>query len=280
MSDLATATANAAVKSGKPTVEDLVLARRNEISRVLGQTMDSDEFLQNAITVLRNNPQLMRASVPSLLGALYLSAQLKLRVGGLAPQVHLTPRTVGGELVVVPIIDYRGYLHLAHNTDRFSKIEAFTVHENDDWHMAASSERGQYFDHTPAEGDRGPIVGVVGLAKLRGADDSAWVYLTTPQVQADHRPKKWESTPWKTHEAAMYRKTAIRELSKWIPNSTEMAVAAADDEAVIRKVDGVEELQVEHDVPAALDTSIRDGSEPNPDDPEWQAHVARQEQAK
>jgi recombination protein RecT len=278
MSDLAVATASAAVKKGQPTVEDLVLARRSEISRVLGQTMDSDEFLQNAITVLRNNPQLMRASVPSLLGALYLSAQLKLRVGGLAPQVHLTPRTVQGELVVVPIIDYRGYLHLAHNTGRFSKIEAFTVHTNDEWHVAASSERGQYFDLTPADGDRGDIIGVVGLAKLQGADDSAWVYLTRTQVETEHRPKKWESTPWRTNEAAMFRKTAIRELSKWIPNSTEMAIAAADDEAVIRKLDGVDDLQVEHDVPAVLDTAIGDGSEPDDSDPEFQAHLAREAQ--
>lgn len=245
---LASEIAGKAVAQTKtPTVETILLSRESELARALGAGIDPAEFIQNAITTLRNNPQLMRATLPSLLGALYLSAQLKLRVGGLAPQVHLTPRTVNGELVVVPIIDYRGYLHLAHNTNRFSKIEAFTIHANDTFKKGANSERGKYFDHEEADGDRGDVTGVIGLAKLRGADDSAWVYLTRAEIEKDHRPRSWEKTPWKTNETAMFKKTAIRELSKWIPNSTEMAVAATDDQAVIRKIDGVEELQVSHD---------------------------------
>lgn len=256
MNDLSAAAV--AVKKA-PSVEDILRSKEAEIGRVLGAGVDPAEFVQNAVTTLRNNPQLMRATLPSLLGALYLAAQLKLRVGGLAPQVHLTPRTVGDELVVVPIIDYRGYLHLAHNTRAFSKIEAFTVHEKDKWETGASSERGQFFDHKKATGDRGPIIGVVGLAKFKGADDASWVYLERDEVERDHRPKNWERTPWKSNEPAMFRKTAIRELSKWIPSSTEMAVAAADDQAVIRKLDGVDELQVSHEdqpeleAPAPLD---------------------------
>lgn len=249
MSELATATAQKQVEKAKaPTVEDVLRARETEIARALGAGIDPAEFIQNAITTLRNNPQLLQADLPSLLGALYLAAQLKLRVGGLAPQVHLTPRTVKGKLVVVPIIDYRGYLHLAHNTNRFSKIEAIDLYEGDVFTPAANSERGRYFDITQAaKVNRGALVGVLGLAKLKGADDTIWVHLDREEIEADHRPRNWESTPWKTHETQMFRKTAIRELSKWIPNSTEMAVAAADDQAVIRKVDGIEELQVTHD---------------------------------
>jgi recombination protein RecT len=272
-SELTQATASAAVKKGTPTVEDILRSKEPEIARVLGNGLDPAEFVQNAITTLRNNPQLMRASLPSLLGALYLAAQLKLRVGGLAPQVHLTPRTVSGELVVVPILDYRGLLHLVHNTRMFSKVEAFTVHENDSWTKGANSERGRHFDMAEAEGDRGKIIGVVGLAKLRGADDTAWVYLTRSEVETDHRPKNnWQKTPWGTHEAAMFRKTAIRELFKWIPNSPEMFVAASDDQAVIRKIEGIEELQVSHD-----DGEPDSTPEPpaqrvlDPADPDWRA---------
>jgi recombination protein RecT len=246
--DLANKIATKQVAQAKqPTIEDVLRAREPEIARALGAGVDPAEFIQNAITVLRNNPQLLRCTLPSLMGALYLAAQLKLRVGGLAPQVHLTPRTVGGEFVVVPIVDYRGYLHLIGNTRLFSKVEAFTIHANDSWEKAANSERGQFFDHAEAVGERGEIIGVVGLAKLKGADDTAWVFLTTEEVERDHRPKSWESTPWKTHRTQQFKKTAIRELFKWVPNSTEMAIAAADDEAVIRKIEGVEELQVSHD---------------------------------
>ncbi len=249
MSELATATAQKQVERAKaPTVEDVLRARESEIARALGAGIDPAEFIQNAITTLRNNPQLLQADLPSLLGALYLSAQLKLRVGGLAPQVHLTPRTIKGKLMVVPIIDYRGYLHLAHNTGRFSKIEAIDLYEGDVFTPAANSERGRYFDIQQAsKANRGELVGVLGLAKLKGADDTIWVHLDRDEIENHHRPRNWESTPWKTHETQMFRKTAIRELSKWIPNSTEMAVAAADDQAIIRKVDGIDELQVSHD---------------------------------
>ena len=265
MSELATATAQKQVeKATAPTVEDVLRAREQEIGRALGAGIDPAEFIQNAVTTLRNNPTLMKADLPSLLGALYLSAQLKLRVGGLAPQVHLTPRTVKGKLVVVPIIDYRGYLHLAHNTNRFSKIEAIDLYEGDLFTWGSSSERGRYFDITAArKTDRGKLVGVIGLAKLKNADDSIWVHLDREEIERDHRPKSWESTPWKTHETAMFRKTAIRELSKWIPNSTEMAVAAADDQALIRKVDGIDELQVTHDDGEVITAEPLDESHPD-----------------
>lgn len=262
MSELATATAQRQVEKAKaPTVEDILRAREPEIARALGAGIDPAEFIQNAITTLRNNPQLLQADLPSLLGALYLSAQLKLRVGGLAPQVHLTPRTVKGKLVVVPIIDYRGYLHLAHNTRAFSKIEAIDLYEGDVLTIHSDSERGRHFSITHAtKASRGPLVGMIGLAKIIGASDSIWVHLDREEIEADHRPRNWEGTPWKTHEKQMFRKTAIRELSKWIPNSTEMAVAAADDQAVIRKVDGIEELQVSHEDEAPV--VERDPAEP------------------
>lgn len=267
MSELAVA---AAAAKKTPTIEDELRKREPEIARALGASIDPAEFMQNAITVLRTNPGLMRASLPSLLGGLYLAAQLKLRVGGLAPQVHLTPRTVGGEQVVVPIVDYRGYIALAHNTGRFSKIEAFTVHEHDEFDRYADGQIGQTFTHRPAKGDRGPIIGVIGLALIKGADAATWIYLDRDEVESDHRPKSWERTPWKTNERAMYRKTAMRELFKWIPSSTEMALAAAEDETVVRKIDGIPELVSSPAVEEVVDGEIVP-DDLDPADPRYQA---------
>lgn len=241
--------AAAAVKK-QPTVEDYLLRYEPEFARALGQSMDAAKFTQDALTAIKQNPQIGQAEPRSLFGALFLAAQLRLPVGGPLAQFHLTTRKVKGAITVVPIVGYNGYIQLAMNTGLYSKVSAFLIHDNDYFTTGASSERGEFYDFKRADGDRGALKGVIAYAKVKGFDESSWVYLDADTIRNHHRPDYWNSTPWATREGEMFRKTAVRVLQKYLPKSTEslaLSLAAQADQAVVRKVDGVPDLDIQHD---------------------------------
>lgn len=247
MTDLSVAAAT--VKKNK-TVEDYLTQYEPEFQRALGASMDAAKFTQDALTAIKQNPKIGQADPRSLFGALFLAAQLKLPVGGPLAQFHLTVRTVKGQATVVPIVGYGGYIQLAMNTGLYSKVSAFLIHENDYYVSAASSERGEFFDFRPADGPRGAVVGVLAYAKVKGHDETSWVHLDAETIRRVHRPQYWENTPWKDNEGEMFRKTAVRALQKYLPKSVEsigLAQAAQADQAIVRKVEGIPDLDIQHD---------------------------------
>lgn len=250
MSDLATITAKKQVDKGSRSIADHLKAYEPEFQRALGASMDAAKFAQDALTAIKANPKLAEADVRSLFGALFLAAQLKLPVGGPLAQFHLTLRTVKGQLTVVPIIGYNGYIQLAMNTGLYSRVAAFLVHENDSFTTGANSERGEFYDFTKANSDRGEIVGVVAYAKIKGFDESSWIFVDVDTIDKKHRPSNWKDTPWGSNRADQILKTGVRVLQKWIPKTSEavgLSLAAASDQAVVRKVEGEPELQVQHE---------------------------------
>lgn len=251
MTDLASKIATKQVeRSGAATIEDHLRRYEPEFQRALGQSMDAAKFAQDALTAIKGNPQLGQADARSLFGALFLAAQLKLPVGGPLAQFHLTPRKVKGNLVVVPIVGYGGYVQLVMNTGLYSKVSAFLVHANDYFTSGANSERGEFYDFKKSNDNRGEVIGVIAYAKVKGIDESAWVYVDAETMRAKHRPKYWDSTPWATEEGEMFKKTGIRVLQKYLPKSADaapLAQAAEADQAIVRKLDGVPELQVQQD---------------------------------
>lgn len=275
MNELATKIATKQVeRKSAPTIEDHLRRYEPEFQRALGQSMDAAKFAQDALTAIKQNPSLGQADAKSLFGALFLAAQLRLPVGGPLAQFHLTPRKVKGDLVVVPIIGYGGFVQLVMNTGLYSKVSAFLVHEHDYFTSGANSERGEFYDFKRAAGDRGPIIGVVAYAKVKGVDESSWVFIDADTMRDKHRPKFWESTPWKTDEGEMFKKTGIRVLQKYLPKSTDaapLAQAAQADQAIVRKLDGVPDLQVQQD--DEPETIVVTPKQLDPADPNYVAPV-------
>jgi recombination protein RecT len=263
----------AAAKAKKnPTIEDYLRQYEPEFQRALGQSLDAAKFAQDALTAIKQNPQIGQSDPRSLFGALFLAAQLRLPVGGPLAQFHLTTRKVKGQLTVVPIVGYQGYVQLVMNTGLYSKVNAFLVHENDYFKAAANSERGEFYDFDRAQGERGAVVGVIAYAKIRGYDETSWVYVEADVMRAKHRPQYWESTPWKTDEGEMFKKTGIRVLQKYLPKSTDaagIALAAQADQAVVRKFEGVPDLDIQSE--RTLDDDVVVVTE-QPTDPvdEWE----------
>lgn len=237
-----------------------LMSQRADFQNALGDALQAEKFLADALTAIEANPRLRSATPESLLGALYLAAQLGLPVGGPLQQFHLTLRSVYNydrkqkESVVVPIIGYPGLIKLGMNSGEYDTIGGIEVYANDEFDKPWSDHTGKHFKHRAADGDRGELIGVIGYATVRGSQRSEIEWIPAEVVRENHRPQQWEKTPWKTHEAQMFKKTGARVVSKYTAKSTaqeKFALAMFADSAIVRKIDGQEQLAIEHaDLPS------------------------------
>lgn len=244
MSDLS---ALAAQKKTQPTIKDLVQAQKAAIETQLAGAFNSGAFVRAAISEISKSPGLQTATPASVLGSIMLAAQLKLEIGPALGHFYLTPRKDKGTQVCVPIVGYQGLIELAYRSGRVGKIETFLVRDGDKFDYGANSERGRFFDWSPADyDDNRPWTGAVVTAQIIGGA-TVWAYMPREKILA-RRPNGWERGPWKTNEEEMARKTLVREIAPYLPKSTEFATAVQVTRQVEEEGGQVQSIAGVHDL--------------------------------
>ncbi len=257
MSNLSTATAQKAVERQKqPTIRDLIQAQQPAIEAQLAGTVNSGAFVRAAISEISRSEKLQMATPASMLGAVMLAAQLKLEIGPALGHFWLTPRQESykdengqwqKKWVCLPIVGYQGLIELAYRSGRVGKIETLLVREGDFFEYGANSERGRYFDWRPASRDGSrPWTDVIVTAQILGGG-VVWETMAKDAILA-RRPQGWEKGPWKSHEPEMARKTLVREVSPYLPKSTEFGLAVQVTREVEEQGKHVESLAGVHDL--------------------------------
>jgi recombination protein RecT len=249
-----------------PTMKDLIEQQMPAIERQLGGAMNSDAFVRAVLSEVTKQPKLMSADPKTLLGGVMLAAQLRLEIGSGLGEFYLTPRKDQGRDICLPIIGFQGMVKLALRSEFVTSVQAFLVREGDEFTYGANSDRGMFYDWTPRDFEESrPWIGVVATANMR-TGGTTWVYLTHDQVMG-RRPSYWASTPWKTHEDEMAKKTAVRALAKYLPKSTDLGRALEADEQKVQQVKGLDEVQItrlDDDMIVVPEQATRDG-QPKPE---------------
>jgi recombination protein RecT len=262
MSNLSTAAATKAVAQQKsPTIRDLVQAQQPAIEAQLAGAINSGAFVRAAISEISKSESLQKATPASVLGSVMLAAQLHLEIGPALGQFYLTPRQESFKddnnqwqkrWTCLPIVGYQGLIELAYRSGRVLKIETFVVRKGDLFEYGANSERGRYFDWKPADFDQNrEWTDIVVTAQIAGG---GVVWETLPKEKIlERRPQGWEKGPWKSNEVEMARKTLVREVSPYLPKSTEFGLAVQvtrqveEQGAKVESIAGVHELVVTRD---------------------------------
>lgn len=253
MTDLATKIATKQVEqAAQPTMRDLVQKQQPAIEAQLAGALNSGAFVRAAISEISKSPDLQQATPASVLGSIMLAAQLKLEIGPALGHFYLTPRKEKGVQICLPIIGYQGLIELAYRSGRVLKIETFVVREGDLFEYGANSERGRYFDWKPADFDQTrEWTDIVVTAQIAGG---GVVWETLPKEKVlERRPSYWASTPWKTNEEEMARKTLVREVAPYLPKSTEFGLAVQVTRQVEEQGAKVESIAGVHDLVVTSD---------------------------
>lgn len=240
-----TSAALKAVATGRPLAEMkpkeqiayLLETKKHELAKMLPRTLSIDRLLKVAQIAATTTPALAKCDVASLVGAIGQCAQMGLEPNTVLGHAYLVPfntkRKDGNGVErwvnsVQVIIGYKGLIDLARRSGQIVSIAAHEVCENDNFELVYGLD--EKLNHTPAMGDRGPVIGFYAVAKLKDGGHS-FEFMSLHQVQeiAAATQSKGKYGPWKDHFTEMGRKTVIRRLAKYLPLSIEFHTAAALD---------------------------------------------------
>lgn len=207
---------------------DLLQKMVPEIARAVPKHVNPDRMVRIALTSLRMNADLMQCTPASFLGSVMSAAQLGLEIGGPMALAYLIPYKKECTLIV----SYRGMMNLARRSGMVTAIYAYDVREGDkfSYQLGLNPNITHEPSEDPAREDKA-LTHVYAVAKLKDGEP-LFTVLTKAQVEKyRQRSRAANAGPWVTDYTAMALKTAVRRLFTWLPQSAEMALAAAIDEA-------------------------------------------------
>lgn len=204
--------------------------------------LEAAQLVRDALTCLKQTPDLAKCTPQSVLGSLMTCAQLGLRPGVLGhawvlPFWDGKSRTFKAQLIV----GYKGYVELAYRTGQIATVIARTVYDGDTFDVEYGLD--DKLIHRPAmKGERANPIAHYAIVKLANGGRSFWV-MTEDEMQA--WKKRYAPTnkagatvgPWVSDYEAMARKTCLLRLAAWMPKSTELAYAMEVDGGVRVSVD-------------------------------------------
>ncbi|PKR79204.1 recombinase RecT [Halalkalibacillus sediminis] len=226
-------------ETNKPkTIEDYLKKMAPAMEQALPKHMDIDRLMRLATTTIRTNPDLKKADVGSLLGAVMQAAQLGLEPG-LIGHCYLLPfkNNKKGITEVQFIIGYKGMIDLARRSGQIQNIYAHSVYENDEFDYELGLE--PKLDHKPImDSNKGGFIGAYAVAHFK---DGGYQFEFMPKAEIEKRKKRSKAagskySPWSTDYEEMAKKTVIRHMWKYLPISVELQQHGAQDETVRKDI--------------------------------------------
>jgi recombination protein RecT len=162
-----------------------------------------------------NNPQVF-------LAALLEAARLGLEPG--TEQYYLTPRKEKGQLQILGIVGYQGYIELMYRAGAISSVVAECVYANDKFEFRPGvDERPKHEIDWDSE-NRGKLRLAYAYSVMKDGATSKVVVLNRAAIERIKKSSVGSDSqysPWRNHEDAMWLKSAVRQLAKWVPTSAE-----------------------------------------------------------
>ena len=219
-----------ATQPAQPQLVAALERMKPELERALPRHLSGDRIARIVLTEIRKNAQLAQSTPESFFGALLTTAALGLEPG------------VNGEAYLVPyadrkrgivecqlIVGYQGVAKLFWQNPLAKRMSAEYVCEND--HFAYDKGLTLRLEHTPATGERGPVVGYYAIVELTSGG-IAFDYFTVEQIKRLRGGKVGTSGGVADPEQWMERKTALKQVLKLLPKSVELATALRADETI------------------------------------------------
>ena len=187
---------------------------KGQFNAVLPKGVSVDKFLRVLQTAATTSPELVTADRKSVFAAAMSAAQ-----DGLLPD--------GKESVIVAYKDkatympmINGLIKLIYRCNKIDSISSGVIYKNDHFEYTVT-ETGEELKHQPKLfEDRGMRNGVYALARLTTGDTVCEI-ITAEEIEVMKSTIKAKMSPWNgPYEDEMWRKTAIKRLSKRLPIRT------------------------------------------------------------
>ena len=217
------------------SVQELLKKHKNQFAMVLPKSLSVDRLMRIVMSTVTINPKLLQCEQKSFLRSVLQSASLGLEPGGPLGLAHLVPFYNGArqQMECQLIVDYKGYIALAHNSGEVGRIHAAIIYEKEPWEWAKDGT----LIHKPLPPSQRGEKKVMVFAKAfdKTGNLLAEKFLWAEEVEAIKtkalgNKKNTALNPWNTAEESMWLKSPVRRLAKWMPMAAEMQKAAVIEE--------------------------------------------------
>lgn len=224
------------------TLRDQIQQMEAQFAMAMPKGMEAAQLVRDALTCLRQTPDLADCTPESVLGSLMTCAQLGLRPGVLG-HAWVLPYwdNKSRKRIAQLIVGYKGMVDLAYRNPKVASVIGRTVYEGDTFEVDYGLEDNLI--HKPAmTGARSKPIAHYAIFKTVDGGRAFWV-MTEDEMQAwkdRYAPKNRQGKivgPWVSDYEAMARKTVLLRLAAWMPKSTELAYALEVDNGVRTNVD-------------------------------------------
>lgn len=218
-------------------IQSMLKGYQEQIKMALPKHITPERIIQIATTVATRNPELLKCTKASFVGAVMQASILGFKPVESFGHCYFVPywnKEINGKEVQFQI-GYKGYKELAYRSGQIKMLYAEVVCENDDFEYELGLDPKLY--HKPQQNNRGDITHVYAVAHYKEGGHN-FVVLSREEVERlrmrSPMQKDKPAGPWRTDYAAMAKAKAIKQLSKYMPMSEELQQAVSADEAVVR----------------------------------------------
>lgn len=284
---MATTVSQAVEKRDETSPSSLIAKYSNDFAKVLPSHINATTWIRLAQGALKKGKRIVDQKSPDFgqfelevaarnnPGA-FLAALLDAARQGLEPateQYYLTPRKVKGRLEILGITGYQGHIELMYRAGAVSSVVAEVVRENDEYRYQRGVDEVPQHRYPPfaREADRGRLIGVYAYARMKDGAVSRIIELNEDDIERIKRSSQGadsEYSPWMHHTAAMWLKSSVRQLQKWVPTSAEFR------REQLRAAAEAQRIATAPDAPAGADqvaSDVIDGDVVDQADADWPA---------
>ena len=216
------------------TLQDYVQRMSGQIKMALPANLTPDRFQRIVLSAISSNTKLQECSPQSFLGAMMTAAQLGVEPNTPLGQGYLIPRNSKNGMECTFQLGYKGLIDLAYRSGNIANIGAFTVHQNDEFHVQFGLNPD--IKHVPAMTNKGDPIAFYAYYKTKdggfGFDVMSVEDVRAHARQFSEAVKRGWSSPWDTNFEEMAKKTVLKKVLKYAPLSTEVASKIGMDETV------------------------------------------------
>jgi recombination protein RecT len=222
----------------QPSLTAIVNSYGPEIKRALPKHLDPDRMARLALTVMRQSQiakekgtaknSLTDVTPESFIGSLLTAAALGLEPGTNG-EAYLVPYWDGKAKILECqlIVGYQGVTKLFWQHPLAKHLDAQAVYENDEMDYGYGLD--PYLRHKPASGDRGKITHYYAVAALTTGAKRFEVF-TADEIKALRKGAVGSNGNIPDPQHWMERKTALKQVLKLMPKSTQLITALQVDE--------------------------------------------------
>lgn len=198
---------------------------KGDFALMLPSHVNADQWARVAIGALRRDKNLAQAAKndpAALMAALSTAARLGLEAG--TEQFYLTPRKEKGQLKVLGITGYQGLIELIYRAGAASSVIAEVVYENDGFEYQPGQHERPVHTIDWDSDNRGNLRLSYAYAVMKDGATSKVVVMNRHDIERIKKSSQGSDSsysPWVNHEPAMWLKSAVRQLAKWVPTSAE-----------------------------------------------------------